>query len=432
MEKFKGLLCGVGKKKKEKDELPDIEKEKKEGKPDDNCSKPNKDCKDKDQGEDKQASNIFNINITAGNLSIAGGIIRENEEHSDSAFESDSKSAVVKDQLLTEVYTPVNETENGLIVTSSQDSGIGSEEVFPTTSKDSVTDIHACKSEIKQIDEIQDLPKNFENNKLEDSIYEEDKGDEISSINQGMNEDFQDIQAVAQCSEYTETAPKSSENSLAETVEEDGSSLSITNYNNVDKLAQFSNVSRRLSTPSSLPEGNSTSDSQLFGSHGEQENLSGLNVKERSQTIGPGQSCAATDHIIQDQSSSQSVNSVLSRAANDDTDQATQEEESRSGEDDVDQDAEVYNTATPSDGRPQNSEQKEESTEKKGVDGAVVSDVINKMSDFGKDSMCKNFDIAMTPESNSEVKKKMGEEIGNTGRIVTEHMANVAIQSFRA
>ncbi|CAG2241633.1 unnamed protein product [Mytilus edulis] len=399
MGKFKGLLCGVGKKKKKKDEVPDIEKE--EGKPDDNCSNPNKDCK------------VFNINITAGNLSIAGGIIRENEEHSDSAFESGSKSAVVKDQLLTEVYTPVNETENGLIVTSSQDSGIGSEEVFPTTSKDSVTDIHACKSEIKQIDEIQDLPKNFENNKLEDSIYEEDKGDEISSINQGMNEDFQDIQAVAQCSEYTETAPKSSENSLAETVEEDGSSLSITNYNNVDKLAQFSNVSRRLSTPSSLPEGNSTSDSQLFGSHGGQENLSGLNIKERNQ------------------SSSQSVNSVLSRAANDDTDQATQEEESRSGEDDVDQDAEVYNTATPSDGKPQNSEQKDESTEKKGVDGAVVSDVINKMSDFGKDSMCKNFDIAMTPESNSEVKKKMGEEIGNTGRIVTEHMANVAIQSFR-
>ncbi|XP_076096064.1 uncharacterized protein LOC143067019 isoform X1 [Mytilus galloprovincialis] len=421
MGKFKGLLCGVGKKKKKKDEVPDIEKEKEEGKPDDNCSNPNKDCK------------VFNINITAGNLSIAGGIIRENEEHSDSAFESGSKSAVVKDQLpvLTEVYTPVNETENGLIVTSSQDSCIGSEEVFPTTSKDSVTDIHACKSEIKQIDEIQDLPKNFENNKLEDSIYEEDKGDEISSINQVMNEDFQDIQAVAQCSEYTETAPKSSENSLAETVEEDGSSLSITNYNNVDKLAQFSNVSRRLNT-SSLPEGNSTSDSQLFGSHGGQENLSGLNIKERSQTIEPGQSCAATDHIIQDQSSSQSVNSVLSRAANDDTDQATQEEESRSGEDDVDQDAEVYNTATPSDGKPQNSEQKDESTEKKGVDGAVVSDVINKMSDFGKDSMCKNFDIAMTPESNSEVKKKMGEEIGNTGRIVTEHMANVAIQSFRA
>ncbi|XP_076096066.1 uncharacterized protein LOC143067019 isoform X2 [Mytilus galloprovincialis] len=389
MGKFKGLLCGVGKKKKKKDEVPDIEKEKEEGKPDDNCSNPNKDCK------------VFNINITAGNLSIAGGIIRENEEHSDSAFESGSKSAVVKDQLpvLTEVYTPVNETENGLIVTSSQDSCIGSEEVFPTTSKDSVTDIHACKSEIKQIDV--------------------------------MNEDFQDIQAVAQCSEYTETAPKSSENSLAETVEEDGSSLSITNYNNVDKLAQFSNVSRRLNT-SSLPEGNSTSDSQLFGSHGGQENLSGLNIKERSQTIEPGQSCAATDHIIQDQSSSQSVNSVLSRAANDDTDQATQEEESRSGEDDVDQDAEVYNTATPSDGKPQNSEQKDESTEKKGVDGAVVSDVINKMSDFGKDSMCKNFDIAMTPESNSEVKKKMGEEIGNTGRIVTEHMANVAIQSFRA
>lgn len=30
-----------------------------------------------------------------------------------------------------------------------------------------------------------------------------------------MNEDFQDIQAVAQCPEYTETAPKRSENSLA-------------------------------------------------------------------------------------------------------------------------------------------------------------------------------------------------------------------------
>ncbi|CAG2250872.1 unnamed protein product [Mytilus edulis] len=166
MGKFKGLLCGVGKKKKKKDEVPDIEKE---GKPDDNCSNPNKDCKG-------------------------------------------SKSAVVKDQLLTEVYTPVNETENGLIVISSQDSGI-------------------------------------------------------------------------------------------ETVEEDGSSLGITNYNNVDKLAQFSNPWW-------------TRKPVWFKHQGKEVKLLDL-----------GKVCAAADHMIQDQSSSQSVNSVLSRAANDDTDQATQEEE---------------------------------------------------------------------------------------------------------
>ncbi|XP_063430878.1 uncharacterized protein LOC134712845 [Mytilus trossulus] len=429
MGKLKGLLCGVRKKKKQKDAVPDIEKERK---CDDNCSNQNKDCKDKEQGEEKQASKIFNIHINAGSVSIAGGIIREREEHSDSEYESDSKSAVVKDQLLTEVYTPVNETENGLIVTSSQDSGIGSEVVFPTTSKDSETDEHTCKPEIKKIDEIEDLPKTFENNnKLEDSIYEEDKVDEISSINQGMNEDYIDIQAVVQCTEYTETAPKRSENSLAETVEEDGSSLSITNYNNVDNLAQFSKVSRRLSTPGSLPEGNSNSDCQLIGSHGGQDNLSGLSGRgtneDRSQNIECGQSGG-----VNDQCSSQSVNSVLSRAANEETDQAIQEEENISGENDVDQDAEVYNTATPSDGRPENSEQKDESTEKKGVDGAVVSDVINKISDFGKDSMCKNFDIAMTPKSNNEVKIEMGLEIGNTGRSVAQYMANVAIQGFQA
>ncbi|XP_052103917.1 uncharacterized protein LOC127737343 [Mytilus californianus] len=459
MGKFKGLLCGVGKKKKQKEEVPYIEEERKS---DDNCSNLNKDCKDKEQGDDKQASKIFNISINAGSVSIAGGIIREKEEHSDSVFESGSNSAVVKEQLLTvytpvnetenglivtssqdsgigsnsavvkeqllTVYTPVNETENGLIVTSSQDSGIGSEEVFPTTSKDSVKDIHACKSEIKQIDEIQDLPKTFENNKLEDSIYEEDKGDEISSINHGMTDDFQDIKAEAQRSEETETAIKRSVNSLAETVEEDGSSLSTTNCNNVDKLAQFSNVSRRLSSSGSLPEENSNSDCQLLGSYGGQDNLSALSgrgtIEDRSQNLEPGQSGGVSDHRNQDQCSSQSVNSVLSRAANEDTDQATQEE-NRSGEDDVDPDAEVYNTATIS-------EQKDESTEKKGVDGGFVSDVIKEISDFGKDSMGKNFGIAMTPESNNEVKIKMGHEIGNTGRSVAKDMANVAIQGFRA
>lgn len=208
-------------------------------------------------------------------------------------------------------------------------------------------------------------------------------------------------------------------------MEEDGSSLSITNYNNVDKLAQFSNVSRRLS--SSLPdsaEGNSNSECQLFGSHGGQDNLSGLsgrgNIEDRSQNIESGQSGG-----VNDQCSSQSVNSVLSRAANEDTDQAIQEEENISGEDDVDQDAEVYNTAT-------TSEQKDDSTEKKGVDVAVVSDIIKEISSFGKDSMCKNYGIAMTPESSNEVKIEMGHEIGSTGRSVAKDMANVAIQGFQA
>ncbi|CAC5372062.1 unnamed protein product [Mytilus coruscus] len=431
MEKFKGLLCGVRKKKKQKDEVPYIEEE---GKSDDNCSNLNKDCKDKEQGDDKQASKdkeqgddkqaskVINININAGSVSIAGGIIREKEEHSDGEFESGSNSAVVKDQLLTEVFTPVNITEKGLPVTSSQDSG--SEEVFPTTSKDSEKDIHACKSEIKQIDETQDLPKTLENNKFGDSIFEEEKGDKINWLNHGMTDDFKNIKAEAQQPEFSETAQKRND-CLSETVEEDGSSLSITNCNNVEKLTQFSNVSKRPSTSESLPEANSTSDSQMFGSHGGQDNLSGLNIEDRSQNIGPGQSCAATDHMSQDQSSSPSVNIMLSAAGNGDTDQATQEEENRSGEDDVDPDAEVYNTATIS-------EQKEEITEKKGVDGAFVSDVIKEISNFGKDSMGKNFDIAMTPESNNEVKIEMGHEIGNTGRSVANDLANVAIQGFQS